>query len=165
MFCALIPECYFCLVVESLSITVDWVRRGHREPQAKPALQLHRADLWRDPPPRQLHRPLPRRDLVRLSGLHRPRPRCEWLARLHRPRWLESTCIYARRLAARRRRDPPRTPHPRVPHPGRVTSCTRSQPVITFTTENECAPPRAARDESLRPTACGGVLLPHTLWH
>ena len=52
-----------------------------RAPPADPALQLHRADLRRDPPPRQGHRPAPRRDQLPHPGLGRPGPGLPRLAR------------------------------------------------------------------------------------
>ena len=53
-----------------------------RAPSPRPALQLHRAHLRRDPPPHQGHRPAPRRDQLPHPGLGRPGP---GLGRLARP--------------------------------------------------------------------------------
>ena len=52
-----------------------------RAPPPDPALQLHRAHLRRDPPPRQGHRPAPRRDQLPHPGLGRPGPGLPRLAR------------------------------------------------------------------------------------
>ena len=45
-----------------------------RAPSPRPALQLHRAHLRRDPPPHQGHRPAPRRDQLPYPHLGRPGP-------------------------------------------------------------------------------------------
>ena len=52
-----------------------------RAPPPHPALQLHRAHLRRDPPPRQGHRPPARRDQLPDPGLGRARPGLPRLAR------------------------------------------------------------------------------------
>ena len=58
-----------------------------RAPPPRPALQLHRAHLRRDPPPHQGHRPAPRRDQLPHPSLGRPGPGLPRLARReHDPR-------------------------------------------------------------------------------
>src|SRR5690349_5916835 len=50
-------------------------------PQPRPAFELHRADLRRDPPPHQGHRPPPRRDLLPHPATGGPGPGLPRLAR------------------------------------------------------------------------------------
>jgi hypothetical protein len=57
-----------------------YLRFPGRASSADPALQPHRARLRRDPPPRQGHRPLPRRDQLHQHRLGRARPRLPRLA-------------------------------------------------------------------------------------
>jgi type I restriction-modification system DNA methylase subunit len=103
-----------------------------RAPPTDPALQLHRTHLRRNPPPRQSHRPLPRRDLLHQPGLGRPGPRLRRLARPgHDPRRLTPatrpppipTRPTPRTTTPTRRR--PRPPNRRC-HRHRVTSTPRN---------------------------------------
>src|SRR6266700_2389088 len=79
------PAAVKILLTDRAGLTA-YLRFPHRAPPPHPALQLHRTHLRRDPPTRQGHRPVPRRNLVHQHRLGRARPRRPRLARLHHDR-------------------------------------------------------------------------------
>ena len=71
------PAAVRCLQQDQQALTA-YLRFPPRALAPYPALQLHRTHLRRDPPPRQGHRPAPRRDQLRVAGLGRARPGLPW---------------------------------------------------------------------------------------
>src|SRR5450759_1975786 len=138
--------------------------------ESDPALQLHRADLWRDPPPGEGHRPAARRAQLHLAGLGGPGPGQPRLARLHhnhRPWPVALRQRYAILPALRRRaalRPVPTLLWLRVP-PGGLPRSPGRLPTHRGTAARAAAPHfphlhRGLRMSRLRPTSRRRTPLP-----